>query len=113
MKAELNAYASYKNGLYNQTGNYKKDAAKKLAETYTKATTGKFYTKCFNDEELAAMLTEAKAAIDALKTTEAIKTEAAAINTEINALPKLASVKLENKDAITAAFDKVLEHNDY
>ena len=113
VKAELNAYASYKNGLYNQTGNYKKDAAKKLAETYTKATTGKFYTKCFNDEELAAMLTEAKAAIDALKTTEAIKTEAAAINTEINALPKLASVKLENKDAITAAFDKVLEHNDY
>ena len=113
VKAELNAYASYKNGLYNQTGNYKKDAAKKLAETYTKATDGKFYTKCFNDEELAAMLTEAKAAIDALKTTEAIKTEAAAINTEINALPKLASVKLENKDAITAAFDKVLEHNDY
>ena len=113
VKSELTAYAAYKNDLYNATGNYKKDAAVKLAETYTAAATGKFYTKCFDDAELTAMLAEAKTAIDNLKTTEAIKAEATEINNEIAALPKLASVKLEDKAAIQAAYDKVLAHNDY
>lgn len=112
--AELNAYAGYKNGLYNATGNYKKDAATAyMTSVYTAPTTGKLYTKCFNAEDLTAMVAQAKADIDALKTKAELTAEAEAINKELAALPKLNTVTVADKDAVIAAYEKAVAHNDY
>ena len=111
VKAELTAYANYKNDAYNATGLYQKDAAKTLATTYTESN-GLFYTECFTDTELDAMLVEAKAAIDNLKTTASLKEDAAAIDAEIAALPKVGAITLANKEAVFAVFDKVNAHNE-
>ena len=111
--AELTAYAGYKNDIYNADGAYEKDAAESLAAAYTTANTGKFYTECFNDAELASMLDEAKDAIDNLKTKDTLKSEAAAIEADIDALPKLADITLADKAEICAVFDDVLAHNGY
>ena len=111
VKAELTAYANYKNDAYNATGLYEKNAAQTLAVTYTKAD-GLFYTECFTDTELDAMLVEAKAAIDNLKTTASLKEAAAAVNAEITALPKVSAITLADKEAVFAVFDKVNAHNE-
>ncbi len=111
---ELKAYAGYKNGLYNATGNYKKDAATAyMTSVYTAPTTGKLYTKCFNAEDLTAMVAQAKADIDALKTKAELTAEAEAINKELAALPKLNTVTVADKDAVIAAYEKAVAHNDY
>ena len=112
VKAELTAYANYKNDAYNATGLYEKDAAKTLAAVYTTATNGLFYTECFTDTELDAMLVEAKAAIDNLKTTASLKEAAAAIDAEIAKLPKVGAITLADKEAVFAVFDKVNAHNE-
>ena len=111
VKAELTAYANYKNDAYNATGLYEKNAAQTLAATYTKVN-GLFYTECFTDTEVDAMLAEAKAAIDNLKTTASLKEDAAAIDAEIAKLPKVGSITLADKAAVFAVFDKVNAHNE-
>ena len=80
-------------------------------DTLVKQYTDELYTKCFNAEEIAAKLAEAKNEIANLKTDKELAAEATAINTEVAALPNEATTA--DKDAVLAAYDKVLAHNEY
>jgi len=114
-KKELQAYADAKTeytnkmeaGLASSAYADYADAADNVAAKYI----GELYTKCFTADDIAAKLEEGKAAIDAIKTEKVLKEEAAAINAQVAALPTTATVA--DKDAVFAAYDAVLAHNEY
>ena len=111
---EVAAYAKAKVAYIEKIGtsnDYATTKDGKNLETLIKKYQGELYTKCFNADEIAAKLAEAKAAIDGLKTDKVLADEAAAIDKEVAALPTNAT--LADKDAVMAAYDKVLAHNDY
>ena len=117
-KKEVAAYAKAKVayieriGAQNDYGTTKtgNNAAKNL-DTLIAKYQKDLYDECFNAEEIASKLAEAKATIDGLKTDKVLGDEAAAIEKEVAALPTNAT--LADKDAVMAAYDKVLAHNEY
>ena len=113
-KKEVAAYAKAKVAYIAQIGvsnDYATTKDQKNLDTLIKKYQGELYSKCFNADEIAAKLAEAKAAIDGLKTDKVLADEAAAIDKEVAALPNNAT--LADKDAVMAAYDKVLAHNEY
>jgi len=63
-------------------------------------------------EELPAKVAEAKAAIDAMKTTAQIKIEKAAVEAAIKALPAVSAITTADKAAIVAAADMLDAYDD-